>query len=319
MPDNRLSRRSSGGTLVPAVATAVTIACSIALLPKAVAAEAPRQLVVRCDDVGMCHSVNLAVRKLIASGIPFSTSVMFACPWYLEAVEILKQHPEIGVGAHLTLNSEWEHYKWGPVRGRSVVPSLVDANGYFLPSEEAFAARAPDLREVEAELRAQIERALGSGLRVDYLDAHMQTAYSTGELRGLVQKLAREYRLGISTYFGERSASLWDVPPERKLATLLRFVRESGPGLTLLVAHLGLDNEEMTALVDTNYLQDPFRVGRHRQAELDALTSPAFRAAVAAAGFEFLTYCQVIERKGLEAMAPPEQPSGYSTDLQRPK
>jgi hypothetical protein len=288
-------------------------------LPSATAAEVPHQLVVRCDDVGMCHSVNLAVRKLIASGIPFSTSVMFACPWYLEAVGILAQHPEIAVGVHLTLNSEWEHYKWGPVRGRSVVPSLVDANGHFLPSEEAFAARAPDIREVEAELRAQIERALASGLRIDYLDAHMQTAYSTPLLRALVEKLAREYRLGISTYFGERSASLWDVPPESKLATLLKFTRESSPGLTLLVAHLGLDGEEMTALVDTNYPQDPFRVGRHRRAELDALTSPAFRAAVAAVGFELVTYRQVIERKGLAGMVAPAQASGYSTQLQPPK
>jgi hypothetical protein len=109
------------------------------------------------------------------------------------------------------------------------------------------------------------------------------------------------------------------VSPERKLATLLEFIREPFPGMTLLVAHLGLDNEEMTALVDTNYPQDPFRVGRHRQAELDALTSPAFRAAVAAAGFELITYRQVIERKGLNAMAPPEQRSGYSTELQRPR
>jgi hypothetical protein len=244
---------------------------------------------------------------------------MFACPWYLEAVEILKQHPEISVGVHLTLNSEWVLYKWGPVRGRSVVPSLVDANGFLLSSEAAFAARGPDVREVEDELRAQIERALASGLRIDYLDAHMQTAYSTPELRALVEKLARDYKLGVSTYFGERSASLWDVPPEAKLATLLKFIRESGPGVTLLVAHLGLDSEEMTALVDTNYLQDPFRVGRHRQAELDALTSPAFCTAVAAAGFSFVTYRQVIERIGLKAMAPPEQLSGYSTQLQRPQ
>jgi predicted glycoside hydrolase/deacetylase ChbG (UPF0249 family) len=303
---------------VPRVAAAV-LACAVLFPAFATAAEAPRQLAVRCDDVGMCHAVNLAVRRLLETGIPFSASVMFACPWYLEAVEILAQHPEISVGVHLTLNSEWQHYKWGPVLGRTTVPLLVDANGYFLPSEEAFAVRAPDIREVEAELRAQIGRALGSGLRIDYLDAHMQTAYSTPELRALVEKLARERGLGISTYFGERSASLWDVAPERKLATLLRFIRELGPGLTLLVAHLGLDNAEMTALVDTNYPQDPFRVGRHRQAELHALTSPAFRAAVTTAGFEPVTYRQVVERKGLATMAPPAQRSGYSVELPRPK
>ncbi len=285
------------------------------LAAAASAAEPPRQLVVRCDDVGMCHAVNAAVRRVIATGMPFSASVMFACPWYQEAVAILKQHPEVAVGVHLTLNSEWESYRWGPVSGRGAVPSLVDGQGYFLPSEEAFAARAPNLREVEAELRAQVERALASGLRVDYLDAHMQTAYSKPELRALVEKLARDYKLGISTYFGERSASLWDVPPEQKLAAALRFVRGAAPGLTLLVVHLGQDDAEMTALVDANYLQDPFRVGRHRQAELDALTSPAFRAALAASGAEPLTYRQVIAKQGLAAMKAPAQSSGYSIEL----
>jgi len=281
----------------------------------AFAAEAPRELVVRCDDVGMCHAVNAAVRRVIATGMPFSASVMFACPWYQEAVAILKQHPDVAVGVHLTLNSEWEGYRWGPVRGRAAVPSLVDGDGYFLPSEEAFVARAPDIREVEAELRAQVERALSSGLRVDYLDAHMQTAYSKPELRALVEKLARDYRLGISTYFGERSASLWDVPPEQKLSAALKLMREGAPGLTLLVVHLGLDDAEMTALVDRNYLQDPFRVGRHRQAELDALTSPAFRAAVAASGAAQVTYRQVVARQGLAAMKAPAQSSGYSLEL----
>ena len=53
-------------------------------------AEAQTQLIIRCDDIGMCHTVNMAVKKLIETGIPFSTSVMFTCPWYQEAVEILK-------------------------------------------------------------------------------------------------------------------------------------------------------------------------------------------------------------------------------------
>ena len=316
----RAGVRSSGDLFHRGVAACLAWALAGTAHALAGAPAEPRgRLVVRCDDVGMCHAVNVAVARAIATGVPLSASVMFACPWYLEAVELLARHPEVSVGVHLTLSSEWSRYRWGPVRGRSEVPALVGADGAFLPSEEAFAARAPDLGQVESELRAQVERALASGLRIDYLDAHMQTAYSTAALRGLVERLARDYKLGISTYFGERSASLWDVPPEGKLAALLKFVRESGPGLTLLVAHLGTDGEEMTALVDLNYPQDPFRVGRHRQAELDALASPAFRAAVAAAGLELVGYRQVIERGGPGAMRRPEQASGYSTDLRLPK
>ena len=94
----------------------------------------PTELLVRIDDIGMNHSVNLALAQLAETGMPLSASVMFACPWYQEAVEILRKHPQISVGVHLVLNSEWKGYRWGPVLGRDAVPSLVDSVGYFLPS-----------------------------------------------------------------------------------------------------------------------------------------------------------------------------------------
>ena len=273
----------------------------------------PTQLMIRCDDVGMCHGVNMAVRELLATGLPFSTSVMFACPWYLEAVEILKDHPEVGVGVHLTLNSEWAHYKWGPVLGAARVPSLVDSSGHFFASEADFAAAGPNLDEVRAELEAQIERALASGLRIDYIDFHMLTAVSTPELQAIVEQLAAKHRLGISRYFGERSVSLWDVAPGRKLPRLLEFVRQAPPGLNLVVLHLGTDSPEMAALVDLNYAADPYRVSIHRQAELDAATSPAFRAALEGAGISLLTYRDLVAQRGLAGMKAPEVITSYST------
>ncbi|MFZ0456448.1 MAG: ChbG/HpnK family deacetylase, partial [Ignavibacteriaceae bacterium] len=128
---------------------------------------AQTKLIVRCDDIGMCHTVNMAAKKLIETGIPFSTSVMFTCPWYKEAVEILKENPQISIGIHLVLNSEWKYYKWGPVAGRSAVQSIVDSNGYFYQSEEDFAKCGYKLSEAETELRSQIERAIKSGLHID--------------------------------------------------------------------------------------------------------------------------------------------------------
>ena len=127
----------------------------------------------------MNHAVNLAIAKVAATGLPFSVSVLFACPWYQEAVEILKRHPHVAVGVHLALNSEWRHYRWGPVLGKAGAPSLVDAAGYFLPSRDAFLTSSPDLGEAERELSAQVERALASGLRITYVDAHMGTALAT--------------------------------------------------------------------------------------------------------------------------------------------
>ncbi len=66
----------------------------------------------------------------------------------------------------------------------------------------------------------------------------------------------------------------------------------------------------MSALVDLNYLLDPYRVAVHRQAELDALTSPAFRQAIAARGVRLVTYRQIIDRLGLGSMTRPAR-AGY--------
>jgi predicted glycoside hydrolase/deacetylase ChbG (UPF0249 family) len=259
---------------------------------------AETRLLLRCDDIGMCHTVNMAAKELIEKGVVFSASVMFACPWYREAVDILKAHPEIGVGIHLTLNSEWRHYKWGPVLGKEAVPSLVDKDGYFWESEAAFAAANVKLEEVEKELRAQIERAKATGLRIDYIDYHMGTAVSTPVLRSLVEKLAKEYRFGISLYFGEHYLSLWDVSPDKKLSTLLKMLGELEPEkMNLIVIHLGMENPEMQALIDMNNPDDPDRVSQHRQAELKALLSKAFRKAIKKRKIKLTTYRDVDSEK----------------------
>lgn len=300
-----------------AVAISVLLLATLTVVSSAsrAADHEPKQLLVRCDDIGMSHTVNMAVRELIASGVPFSTSVMMACPWYLEAVEILNANPHIGVGIHLTLNSEWQHYKWGPVLGAATVPSLVDQNGHFYASEAEFAAANVDLAEVEMELRAQIERALTAGLRVDYLDYHMLTPTSTPEMTAIVEGLAAEYGFGMARYFGESSVSIWADEPEDKLASLLGHIRDIQPGLNLLVLHLGMETPEMSAMVDLNNAADPYRVAIHRQAELDAITAPAFRAAIEEAGIELLTYKDIVSNLGLESMRPPEDLTSYSSSF----
>ena len=109
------------------------------------------RLIVRADDFGFSHASNMALERLIKSGLPVSVSIIMPGPWYQETVELLKRHPAVSVGIHLTLNSEWKNYRWGPVSGRSAVPTLVDSTGFFFPSSAALHANKPDLREVELD------------------------------------------------------------------------------------------------------------------------------------------------------------------------
>lgn len=263
-------------------------------------------LVIRTDDAGMSHSVNMALEKLIATGLPVSVSVMFPTPWYQETVDILKRHPEVSVGIHLTLNSEWKNYRWGPVLGRTAVPSLVDGDGYFFPSADALYQNHPDIKQVEMELRAQIERALHSGLKIDYVDYHMGTAVRYPEFRDLTERLAREYGLGMSQYFGEtRHDPQYSAPPPAKTDSLLAMIDRLHPRFNLVVTHVGIDDDELGALLDMNTSGPLPDMSKNRQGELNALTSEKFKSALKARGVKLLTYRQLIAMAGLKSMRRP--------------
>jgi predicted glycoside hydrolase/deacetylase ChbG (UPF0249 family) len=266
----------------------------------------PVALIIRTDDIGMSHSVNMAMQKLVSTGMPVSVSVMFACPWYQEAVEILKQHPNASVGIHLVLNSEWKNYRWGPVAGAGAVPSLVDENGYFFPAAEALRQHNPNVTEVEKELRAQIERALRSGVKIDYVDYHMGTAVMWPDFQAVTERLAQEYGLGMSHYFGEMENSpQYAAAPARKMDSLSVMIDHMKPGLNLVVTHVGIDDAELGALLDMN-TSDPLPdMSKNRQGELTALTSPRFAAALKARNVVLVTYRDVIAKEGLKSMRRP--------------
>ena len=266
----------------------------------------PVYLIIRTDDAGFSHSANMALQKLIDTGLPLSVSVMFACPWYQETVEILKRHPAVAVGIHLTLNSEWKNYRWGPVTGREAVPTLVDSNGYFFQSSEALYKNHPDVRQVEKELRAQIERARRSGLKIDYVDYHMGTATRSPEFREVAERLASEFGLGMSEYFGETmDAPQYSAAPRQKADSLVAMIDRLKPGFNVVVTHVGIDDAELGALEDMNTDQPLAQMSNNRQGELDALTSDRFAGAVKARNVVLTTYRELITKQGLKAMRRP--------------
>jgi hypothetical protein len=257
----------------------------------------------------MNHSVNLGLAQLAETKMPLSASVMFACPWYQEAVEILKRNPQISVGVHLVLNSEWKYYRWGPVLGKDAVPSLVDSVGYFLPSTEAFLASHYKLDEVERELTAQVERAERSGLKIDYVDYHMGTAVSTPELRAVVERIAAKFGVGISRYFGESSWTTFAVPIAQKQAAFHAHLDSLVPDhVNLAVVHQAQATPEIRVLVDMNDPDQNSATGEplmalHREAELEMLLN--FARSPDAKRVTLVNYSGVISRMGRSSMKAP--------------
>ena len=270
----------------------------------------PKKLLLRLDDFGMNHSVNMAIEEVAKSGIPFSTSVMFACPWYQEAVAILKKYPNVSVGVHLTLNSEWMYYRWGPILGKTAVPSLVDSVGYFYPSDVTFLKSNYKLEEVEKELSAQIERALSSGLKIDYIDHHMGMAVATPQLREVFERLAKKYNLGMSRYFQEDYKTMFETAVNDKKSALLSHLAALKPNkISLVVLHLAKAEPEMNAIVDMNSSDmqsttEKSIVAKHRSAELNAILSPEVRSLIKKNNIQFVTY-RDLKNGGLDKMVSP--------------
>lgn len=275
----------------------------LVLFVPALAQNEPIPVLIRCDDIGMCHAVNMAAKEVLETGIPVSMSVMVPCPWFAEGAELLKRYPNVSVGIHLTLNAEWKQYRWGPVAGKGAVPSLVDPQGDFFPSRSALFANGPKLSEIETELRAQIDKALKAGLKVDYLDYHMGAAMQTAETRAIVEKLAGEYGLAISRYFDEVDVEGgYSAPVTNKLDTLSAKLRGLTPGGTkLFVFHIGMDTPEMRAMEDLNP-SGPKEMSRHREAELKALVSPEFQSLLKSPRYRLVNYGTLIKEKGLKGM-----------------
>ena len=160
-----------------------------------------RAMAIHVDDVGMCHGANKAFIELSRSGGVTCGSVMVPCPWFREIADAARDDPSLDLGVHLTLTSEWPHYRWGPISTRAVESGLVDEQGCFprnilalRPQLIERGARAIEAAEIE--FRAQIDRAFDAGIDVTHLDTHMGAAVIP-ELVNIYVKLGREYRLPI--------------------------------------------------------------------------------------------------------------------------
>ena len=135
-------------------------------------------LILHIDDVGMSFDSNKGAIEAMENGVATSLSMMMPCPWIPGFFKYLKTHPNVDAGLHLTLTSEWDNYRWGPLSGKPKVPGLVDTEGAMWDNVAGTVKNAtPD--EIEIEIRAQLERSRAMGWEPTHLDSHMGTLFES--------------------------------------------------------------------------------------------------------------------------------------------
>lgn len=253
------------------------------------------RLIVKGDDMGAAHGINVATIEAFTKGVLTTTNVIVPGPWMPEAARLLQQHPDLDVGVHLALTSEWEGVKWRPL---TPAASLVDENGYFFPivaPRPGFAAGTsieeanPRLDEIERELRAQLDQAKRLIPRITYTWEHMGFGRVSPEVREIVKRLSKEYGLIVPSDLDMKSVGrVYDgrdtgAEKARKLAARLETLE---PGLWLHIDHASTDTPEMQAIGHEGYEW----VAADRSANLEAWTSPLVREVIERRKIQLTSY-----------------------------
>lgn len=255
-------------------------------------------LIVNADDLGMCHSINIATFEAIRHGIVTTTSLMAPCPWAWEAMHMLAAEPAVPFGVHLTLVNEMPGYRWGPVAPTDQVPSLVNSDGYFRAHAEIPALyRVAALDEVEREFRAQIERVLRFGLKPTHLDWHCVLDGGRPDILELTIRLCDDYGLAMRVNgppLRDRLLAVgkpandttvidgYGMPLATKNDRWADLLRTLPPGLHQFAVHVSTGDAEAQAMEPTGW--------QVRATDFDFFVSPQAKAIVEERGIRLLDY-----------------------------
>lgn len=266
-----------------------------------------RRLIVTADDFGRSTSINTAVEQAHREGILTCASLMVNEEGFEEAVEIAKANPRLGVGLHLTLCC-----------GRAAlpaeeIPDLANEDG-TLPRSAVAAGFAIYFsrglqRQVAEEIKAQFDKFAETGLPCDHVNGHLHfhlhpavlpMVIEEAEARGvkairLTKPSEVEWRLGRGRWvyrtshwhiFRTLSARTGRAFAERSIVHadhvfgLLEDSRVTESFVTSLFAKLPSGASELYSHPNSADSRE----------ELDALTSPQAKAAVAEQGIELIRH-----------------------------
>jgi predicted glycoside hydrolase/deacetylase ChbG (UPF0249 family) len=259
------------------------------------AQQKPIRLIIRGDDMGYAHAGNEALIKCYKEGIETSIEVIVPSPWFPEAVKLLEQNPNVDVGIHLAITSEWDNVKWRPV---SDCRSPTDADGYFYPMiwpnknypGLAIKENKWTMEDIEKEFRAQIELALKKIPRISHISGHMGCTNLSDSVSMLVKKLTKEYNIDIDpkeynvSGVGYKGAH---ATLAEKTESFTKMIESLEPGNTyLFVDHPGLDSPELRSIHHIGYEE----VAIDRQGVTSLWTDPKIKELIKKKGIQLISY-----------------------------
>ena len=247
-----------------------------------------RVLMIHVDDLGMTGRELDAFIGLRETGLPVSGSAMVPCDGIEAVAAWASENPEADLGVHLTLTAEWDAPRWAPL---TEAPSLRATDGCFHRAREALSAGAV-LSEIEAELTAQVKRAIALGIEPTHLDSHMYvgqmpwirpTYLRTAERFGLIPLLFRDTVGALDAkgfpVFDHRVTMKNRGLPEDRLAQARANLDALEPGLSMMIIH-PVAGDEATVTPDW----------QHRCHDYAAFRSTELRRYLADTGIQLIDY-----------------------------
>ena len=239
-------------------------------------AQQPVRLIVRADDMGYHNDINHAIIKAHKEGIVTSASIMPASLFFDEGVKMCKENPELAAGVHIAVMGTG----FRPVLSPEEIPTLVDDRGYFFDTREELDKANPAPADFEKEIRAQVDKAVRSGLHFVYMDYHMNPPEIVADI---VRKICLEQNVVYGqNVLGSQNGYTWVyndfeswplqrlpdgaiayydiVPmPDEKKQMFYDLLENLKPGTLILAVHPGLvgkERSDVTALLCSRKARD---------------------------------------------------------------
>lgn len=219
------------------------------------------------------------------------------CAWVSHAAALFNDRPDIDIGIHLTLTSEWDAIKWRPL---TQAKSLVDSAGNFFPllipqtgdHRPSLIESGWSIDEVVNEFRAQIKLGVSVFSHASHISSHMLRHFSDFDTRvgEAVSELCKEFGL-IDDPFGHGLPRIEGYPKfprdaEQRTSAFVAQLSTLSPGTYIFIDHPAVKATEMAEVGHAGY-ED---VQLDRMTCLQTLTSVEVMKHVEQLSIELINY-----------------------------